>query len=225
MKLFKLLVPALVLSLLIIGCGGGPSAMSLSPTTVKLEQKDATATLVAQFQDAKGASAEFKGTVAWMTSDADVATVANGVVTAVNSGKATITATAGEMTATATVTVQIPYAIKVTPSSLTLKVDDSGDLKATIFDTAGAPITGKEITWSTGNSKVATVGNKGKVKALSEGDTVVTASYAGFADKATVTVGAEKKEPVKAEDLKLKKKEKKEKKPAVKPGKLKKKKK
>ena len=115
MKLFKLLVPALVLSLLIIGCGGGPSAMSLSPTTVKLEQKDATATLVAQFQDAKGASAEFKGTVAWMTSDADVATVANGVVTAVNSGKATIKASAGEMTAKATATVQTPYALQSQP--------------------------------------------------------------------------------------------------------------
>jgi len=225
MKLFKLLVPALILSLLLIACGGGPSAMSLSPATVKLEQKGATATLVAEFQDDKGAAAEFKGTVAWMTSDDKVATVANGVVTAMDSGKATITATAGEMTATATVTVQIAGSVKITPSTLTLKVGDSGDLKATIFDTAGAPIKGKEITWSTGNSNVATVGNKGKVKALSEGEAVITASYAGFADKANITVGAEKKEPVKAEDLKMKKKEKKEPKPVVKPGKLKMKKK
>lgn len=224
MKLFKILVPVLILSLLIISCGGGPNSMSLNPSAVKLEKKGALATLVAEFQDAKGIGAEFKGTINWMTSDSKVATVANGVVTAVNSGKATITATAGEMTATATINVQILGSVKITPASLTLKVGDSGKLTAAAYDTAGAPIAGKQLTWSTGNSKVITVSNKGIVKAMGDGDTVVTASYSGLSDKASITVGAVKKEPVKAKDLKLKKKDKK-KKPPKKPAKLKMKKK
>lgn len=53
-------------------------------------------------------------TVTWTTSDAKVATVANGVVTAVAKGEATITATAGGKTATCKVTVTEP-AHKHTP--------------------------------------------------------------------------------------------------------------
>ena len=47
-------------------------------------------------------------TVTWETSNAEVATVANGVVTAVAKGEATITAKAGEKTATCKVTVNEP---------------------------------------------------------------------------------------------------------------------
>ena len=45
-------------------------------------------------------------TVTWSTSDASVATVADGVVTAVAAGTATITATAGDYSATCVVTVE-----------------------------------------------------------------------------------------------------------------------
>ena len=45
-------------------------------------------------------------TVTWITSDASVATVADGVVTAVAAGTATITATAGDYSATCVVTVE-----------------------------------------------------------------------------------------------------------------------
>lgn len=47
-------------------------------------------------------------TVTWKTSNDKVATVANGVVTAVGKGTATITAAAGGKTATCTVTVKVP---------------------------------------------------------------------------------------------------------------------
>ena len=45
-------------------------------------------------------------TVTWTTSDAKIATVYNGVVTAVGAGKATITAKAGDKTETVEVTVK-----------------------------------------------------------------------------------------------------------------------
>lgn len=47
--------------------------------------------------------------VTWTSSNADVATVENGLVTALAEGKATITATAGEKTATCSVTVTVPF--------------------------------------------------------------------------------------------------------------------
>ena len=47
-----------------------------------------------------------EGTITWQSSDADIASVDDGVVTAVAAGTATITASAGEdITATCTVTV------------------------------------------------------------------------------------------------------------------------
>lgn len=46
-------------------------------------------------------------TLSWASSDTDVATVANGVVTPVGLGTATITATCGQQTATCSVTVEV----------------------------------------------------------------------------------------------------------------------
>ncbi len=53
--------------------------------------------------------------VTWATSNADVATVSGGVVTAVGAGTATITATLGEQTATCTVTVTAPAPVVPQP--------------------------------------------------------------------------------------------------------------
>ena len=74
-------------------------------------------TLQAQIEDADGNP--MGGLAAtWATSDATVATVdANGTVTAVSSGTATITATSGNLTSTAAVTVGAR-----TPTALVLTV-------------------------------------------------------------------------------------------------------
>lgn len=60
------------------------------------ETKTLTATL---------APAEATGTIAWYTSNAAVATVADGVITAQTEGTATITAVCGGLAATCAVTV------------------------------------------------------------------------------------------------------------------------
>ncbi len=56
--------------------------------------------------------------VTWSSSDATVATVSNGKVTAIDAGTATITAKAGEQTATCTVTVQKPAELTASVSKL-----------------------------------------------------------------------------------------------------------
>lgn len=47
--------------------------------------------------------------VTWTSSNTEIATVENGLVTAISAGEATITATAGECSATCTVTVAVPF--------------------------------------------------------------------------------------------------------------------
>lgn len=58
----------------------------------------------------------YEGTITWETSDANVATVADGVVTGVAVGTATVTAKIGEFTATCTVTVTAPVVGALTAS-------------------------------------------------------------------------------------------------------------
>ena len=77
------------------------TSISLDKTDIELEVTQ-TATLVATVTPSNATDQ----TVIWTTSDASVATVSNGVVTAVKAGTATITATAGGYSATCVVTVE-----------------------------------------------------------------------------------------------------------------------
>ena len=72
-----------------------PAAVTVSPATATLEALGATTRLSAQVRDQNG-QVMTGMSVTWATGDASVATVdATGLVTAVGSGMATVTATAG----------------------------------------------------------------------------------------------------------------------------------
>lgn len=79
------------------------TSITLSSTTMNLEVGQ-TGTLTATVKPDNATNK----TVTWKTSNDKVATVANGVVTAVGKGTATITAAADGKTATCTVTVKVP---------------------------------------------------------------------------------------------------------------------
>lgn len=79
------------------------TSITLSSTTMNLEVGQ-TGTLTATVTPDNATNK----TVTWTTSNDKVATVANGVVTAVGKGTATITAAADGKTATCTVTVKVP---------------------------------------------------------------------------------------------------------------------
>ncbi len=83
------------------------SELTVSPGEATLTEAGATAELEAVVLDAEGNEIE-GATVVWATSDADIATVnEDGVVEAVASGVVTITATSGEASATAEITVDL----------------------------------------------------------------------------------------------------------------------
>ena len=127
--------------------------------------------------------------VVWTTSDETIATVVDGVVTAVAEGGVTITATAGGCTATCVVTITKPVPIPVTGVSLNVseaKVETGKTLTlAAVVTPSNA--TDKTITWESSNESVATV-NNGIVAAISAGETVITASVGDFQATCKVTV-------------------------------------
>jgi serine/threonine protein kinase len=177
----------------------GAKYAKLSPQFVNLELKGANAILAAIFRDANGKVVKAKKQITWTSSDDNIATVANGVVTAVDSGDATVTATAGELTATAMVHVQIPKAIVITPTELQLTVGEKKALSAKVIDTAGEEILGKPIAWKTSRAAAATVVG-GTIIGKGEGTATITATYKALSVTATVIVRELK--PFKPSELK-----------------------
>ncbi|MBQ7530225.1 MAG: Ig-like domain-containing protein [Paludibacteraceae bacterium] len=132
--------------------------------------KGQTLTLVATVAPAE---ADNK-TIVWSSSNTAAATVTNGVVTAVASGKATITAKTeeGEFTATCAVTVTTPVTgVSLDKTELTLTEGDTETLTATV---APADADNKKVTWSTSNEAVATIAD-GVVTAVAPGEAIITA--------------------------------------------------
>lgn len=109
-----------------------------------------------------------------------VATIdADGMVTAVKEGTATITATFGELKSTCTVTVNKVAVTSVTLNYTTYKftaVNQTVQLEATVApDDASYPA----VSWSSSNTTVAAVSNSGLVTLKKAGDATITATADG----------------------------------------------
>ena len=145
---------------------------------------------------AKGSSETLKATVLpsdatdqevkWSSDNPSVATVdQNGRVTGVNSGDATITAYAGDVSATCQVNVFIPVtSITLNSTNLTLKVGETALLEATILP---EDATDKNVIWYSSNPDVAAV-DGGRITAIGFGHTVITAQIGDCSASCTVTV-------------------------------------
>ena len=200
------LLPALILA---AGCGGGdspgvmrpppgpppppapvPTTVSVTPPTASLAALGRTVQLTAEVRDQDG-QALTGVTVTWSSSNASVATVAaNGLVTAVGRGIATITAAAGNATGSARVTVeQSAASVTVSPSSLDFSaVGDTIRAEATVLDEDSHPITGAVVSWASDYPDVATVDPAGLVTATGEGAATITATVGAAIGEAQVSV-------------------------------------
>ena len=127
-------------------------------------------------------------TVTWTTSDESIAKVENGKVTAIAEGTATITAKAGDKSATCKVTVEkiviAVTSVTLDKSAITLTEGESQPLTATVKPDDA---TDKTVTWTTSNSSVATV-EGGKITAVAPGTATITAKAGDKSATCAVTV-------------------------------------
>ena len=210
---FRASVPAALVALGLLACGGGDDPVSppplppppppspppvattveVAPATASLAALGATAQLSATVRDQNGN--EMQGqTVTWASGDEAVATVdASGLVTAVANGAATVTATSGSASGSASVTVaQEAAALTVTPASVVLSaVGETAQLMAEVTDANEHVIAEPSVTWTSGDEAVATVDASGLVTAVADGETMVTATSGDASEAATVTVATE----------------------------------
>lgn len=120
-----------------------------------------------------------------------VATVSNtGLITAVTSGSARITATSEGKTGTASIlVVPIPVStVTVTPSTATMITATTQALTATARSTAGGVITGRSVQWTSGAPNIASVSATGVVSALTPGVALIVAAIDGVTATSRITV-------------------------------------
>ena len=120
---------------------------------------------------------------------------ANGKVTALRPGQATIRAKSGRKSAYCKVTVKakevpVPVPVAVTgvvldKDALSLMIGSSSTLTATVLPENAAD---KSVSWSSSNAAVATVDASGKVTAVALGEAVITAKAGDQTASCKVTV-------------------------------------
>lgn len=127
-------------------------------------------------------------TVTWNSSDASIASVAKGKVKALKEGTTTISAKAGEKTATCSVVVAkriiAVTSVSLNKTELSLTKGQSETLVATIKPDDA---TDKTVSWSSSNTGVATV-EDGKVTAVGGGEATITAKAGEFEATCHITV-------------------------------------
>lgn len=150
-----------------------PEPFQITQTSISLEAGGQATLLVSNE----------KGAVVWTSSNEKVATVANGVVTAVGGGSATITAESGNERSACTVTVSgDPY---VSTANLYLNYTDFTlrrehppvQMQVKVKDTK-KPYEG-EVIWSSADPQVASVSETGLVEWVGKGTTTITATIDG----------------------------------------------
>lgn len=116
--------------------------------------------------------------ITWSSSDENIIKIANGVITAIEEGTATITVTTVDGNKTASITVKVvsnevvPVEnVSLNKKTLEIEVGTETNLEVT-FNPSDA--SNKNVRWTSSDEKVATISEAGIIKALAEGKTTIT---------------------------------------------------
>ena len=184
-----------------IGCGVPSSAPA--PTTASVSvvvnssslQVGQATQAVATARDGSGNVLSGK-TAQWSSTNNSVATVdANGRVTAVGAGSASVSATIDGVSGSAGVSVAaatpVPVAsVQVSPANASVAVGGQVAFTAVARDASGNQITGRSTSWASSMPGVATIDASGLASGVAAGSTTITASVDGVTNSTPLTVVA-----------------------------------
>ena len=190
----------LLLALFGIGCGSffvsgnSLNTIDLTPTSIFLTVGE-TKQFTANGTTVNGDSQDVTSSAKWTSSSNGTATVSAGLVTAVASGNATITASQDGVEDTAGVIVNTSAldSISITSSSTTVTSGSTLSLTATgTFADSSTKALTSQVGWSSDTTSVATVNSSGVVTGVAAGTATITASVTTstgtVSDTITITV-------------------------------------
>lgn len=174
------------------------TSLSISVGSANLNVGDATQAVVT-FRDAAGHTLRVTGdSVAWKSSNSNVASVTPGVgiVTALSAGTTTISASALGKVATVDVSVTAPpgglagavASLGLSLGAPTLVVGRATQALAVPKDASGNPVSGRTIAWNTSDVNVASVSDAGMVTGRGVGTAAISATADGMTASASVTI-------------------------------------
>ena len=127
----------------------------------------------------------------WKSSDEKVVTVtADGGLTSVANGTATVTAQVGELTGAAEITVMVRdiARLEVRPATALVRVGDSQRFEIVAFGPDGARLENAIAKFHSSNPAVATIDGAGVASGIAAGTATIRADLAGQAAEATLIV-------------------------------------
>lgn len=129
--------------------------------------------------------------IVWSATPSDVAVIDGaGTIEGVGAGESSVTATSGSATRSISMRVsRLPVGeVRVTPSSLSMEEGDTALLSVTVYDSAMAVVTDRNVGWTSNNLAVAAVNSQGLVRALGPGSAVLNATSEGKSGATSVVV-------------------------------------
>lgn len=136
----------------------------------------------------------------WTSDDESVATVQNGLVTAVSEGYVKISVSAGELTDDCYLTVKeqsgAPLEIVLNKRSIVMEKDNTFQLEPTLNGGTSLEVV---FQYCSDNSQIATVSETGLISALTPGETRIRVKVESLGLEATCTVGVIDPSSIKSE--------------------------
>lgn len=168
-----------------VSCGPAMTGLTLTPPTATIN-KGKTYTLSATKEPVNTGNSE---PIKWVSSDTSVATVSDGVVTAVGAGTATIIATCAGYEASSVITVKSPLT-GLTVSHKDVKMLKGDTLQVTADKVPEDTTSTAVITWVSNDYSVVSVDHNGLLTAVGSGTTQVRVSCGTYTERINVTVEA-----------------------------------
>jgi uncharacterized protein YjdB len=167
---------------------GELKTLTISEEKLSMKKGD-TATLTAEAVYTDDSKDDVTDDIIWSSSNVKAATVDKGVVKAIASGEATITAQLDNKTVTIPVKVDMASELKANVVSLIFDLNETRLIRITATDDNDVEvIVTNDAEWKSSNSSIATV-SKGLVTPVARGKATITATYGGKSVTVPVEIG------------------------------------
>ena len=198
---FKRLIAASIYTTLFLGCIGtdvledvivGESVEILVNTKSVLLNESIQ--LEAIYRDQYGFESE--SLFSWQSSETTIASInEQGVLTAASVGQTEITATTNGVSSEPVLITVVAgpddiAQIIISPTNVSLDINESVQLSATVYNYNDEELADKSITWSNSDPEIATIDSNGLLTGLANGTSQISASVENISsDPLTITVG------------------------------------